>query len=1779
MGTYTDNILFDEGYYLSSYPDVLLGIQYGVYENGLDHWEKYGRDNCYIPNKYFNESNYLHSNPHLVSEASKTEHTCVLHHWLKHSDLVSILAEYSNKGNPLNHPEIKYLEDNLSNNNSLDIIAKIFKDQISEYNAKITNSGLAKISEIVWNDTISENIKLNYAVLLEHQIANKINNNFIIDTATIFPGIDKCYVSINAKLSEICSDIIQTLAKLGELKEVFEQELNVSDKTIELIESLLVEGRITNISDEERILSTLKLAIDKGYKLQTTSLPYFTDLLNKSIFIEVAVQAIHQILETEGNLDSDTKEKLLEIISSDESYNLKEHAVYSIGYYIKNSNSTLADDGTKTLSNLIQTPIGKAAYFTLKAHIKNGGKVEEELQKQLLEYEEILENLNSDNASCGKESEAKTEDVLWKELISENNFDQMVIAEINSILAKIKEVEAEKKIHTWLEDDIVKWSINPEEVNEKIAEVLAVIKRAMFLSQAIEPRLIQVIATLLIYKGENGRLAQIATGEGKSVIVAMLTAIKVLEGNGAEILTSSPILAERDSGDQKKFYQLLGITNGDNTKLAENSQKEAYKQSIVYGDITNYIGDLLRHEYMDRNIRGDRKPGVIVVDEVDNMCIDQSSHIVMLSSLLSRFEFLQPLLVAIWGRLEQIVAQFDTNDEGNLVWVDWQLNLDTNKYDKHKEYEVEDHTKFIHGLLVGYINKLINGTEAIIKVPVHLKAFAKDQVDNWASSAIVAYNYESEKQYTFTKAEDGDFEIAPIDFSNTGIIQTNTELSDGLHQFLEIKHNLKISSEKLTITFMSNKAFFERYKGKIFGMTGTLGTTDDRALLSTLYGVDSISIPTFKPKDFTKLPAVLANDADWENAVIENVKKVLEVRRAVLLIAETVFQAESFKEILESTGYDKTKIKLYSRNDDLQQTLTNRRLEEGEIIIATNLAGRGTDLKTSCDVEKRGGLHVCLSYLPDNYRVEAQALGRTARQGNSGSGQLIINTDEALAKLQNAYTWYQVNGTYSIDNLMEWRNLAETQRLLQDKVCQTEMMTLKDNLFKEFGEFLKKFKHKDKDRELYYNAEVEQSRELWGLWLKDQLKLMECNITDKLDEKSDLSERNNNIKKQVTTNFTKFKDEITEKHKNSTLIINPSYLTIRGLETNSLSDLNRAIELDPDFSFAAHYVKANLLISSNDKAGVKEHLHKALDNINNVIIPLYELPISLVGIQDITNNELPLSKQFRGKINILTTMAENIVLDISIVESAMGDDQIHLTIESFTFLKDAINNYNQLKDEANEISALGIVGFYEIGTIFIPEEDNSFFGNVFAFVVGVFQIVVGAALAIGSSGLLGHLSVGIIVGGIKDVVTTAIATAQGQRIDIGQYFKSKGIELAVSVILAGIQTGIEKLGIGESLGFKKATPATLTERLTDHVMITGISSVAKQALKVGLKKNQREIEESIRKSIHSMLQAHKEELNKVVAYDEWSNNKQAQKKMLAAAQYMLAKDYQGKYRQAHQQILRGVAGGLPVVGAAMTGYDIADTLNDVLSITDDFCDKLGSKMHEYAPSDKHLMNAGLKSKEGGFGSYDANNIISTLSGSNIFSDEILVSGSCSTIPSMELGVFNKQEEKEKIKEVCEKVDDIEDLEFEEQTEKVVNDLGNMITNQIVKMVRNGIFSPIGDMIGSFTWGKFKEFQDQAKDNINKNKEGSKLTPEQEESFRKAETRDESVRVAKEYYEAKNLEVPIEAQNAIMAGLKAKVVDGKLIFENSKGERVDISGYKENFQQQKEPKQEFKQNKQ
>jgi len=658
-----------------------------------------------------------------------------------------------------------------------------------------------------------------------------------------------------------------------------------------------------------------------------------------------------------------------------------------------------------------------------------------------------------------------------------------------------KIVENDAVISTWEEGDIKSWSAiaktHPDKNSpEFIEESIAVIKQANKLFCGHDFRIVQIISLLAFFMGkEGGRLLQISTGEGKSTTAAGLAIIKALQGYSVDIVTSSPILARRDAEEKASLFAMFGLSARHNCDKSDNidSFRGCYDGDIVYGDVANFQYDVLRHEYKGYGTRGQRVFECVIVDEVDSMLIDESGKIAMLASHLPGSEYIEFLYSSIWLRLNFIDNRLEKIDN-KWVFVDKPYFVEEGKIlfegEEGNITRIDDINALRAGHLEDYINDLLS--RDAVKIPEHLKQFVKLQIYSWIKNAITAKNLIPEKDYVIIRNEKGYDVIAPVDYRNTGLINTNTNWTNGLHQFLQIKHGLRLNCETLTTSFISNMEYFKRYGHNIYGMSGTLGSSDSQDLLKSTYGVDLTFIPTYKEKQFLEIPAILTEgEGQWYNQIISGIKKQVEAGRAVLVINESIKVTQQIRALLLGQGYTADKIRIYSSSLGSENEAISGNIDSGDIILATNLAGRGTDIKTTSKLERSGGLHVIVSFLPTNSRVEEQAFGRTSRQGNKGSGQIIANMEVALDALgYHNYPISNLGGFEGSDKLKDLRNYVEGERLLQAKLYESSNIGLDDELFKIYSGLASKLKSEEKNQH-----KLQQLEELWGIRLKE-LKLL-----------------------------------------------------------------------------------------------------------------------------------------------------------------------------------------------------------------------------------------------------------------------------------------------------------------------------------------------------------------------------------------------------------------------------------------------------------------------------------------------------------------------------------------------------------------------------------------------------------------------------------------------------------------------------------------------------------------
>ena len=673
-----------------------------------------------------------------------------------------------------------------------------------------------------------------------------------------------------------------------------------------------------------------------------------------------------------------------------------------------------------------------------------------------------------------------------------------------------------------------------------------------------EPRDIQIISLLffLLKNKDKGLIEQIFTGEGKTIIIAFLATIKALEGKKVDILTSSCVLAERDAKEMKDFYKLFGLsvdyckTNNDK-ELKENKLEnfQCYNADIVYGDTLSFEGDILRTNFMGIIGRGTKRTfDCIIIDEIDNICLDNIKNITELLDDFHGYKFLEYVYLYIFSKLSEI----DKNIK---------LNFKNQNYNNIQE--IDNYQSFIFNNKNNIIEKLIKLSreelldfnklsQKNIIIPEHLHDFIEKRIEKWCESAYDAmYIYKENKQYIISEDPEYGFKtIKPIDFSNTGVIKENTVWT-GLHQFLEIKEGLNLTEENINSCYMSNLTFFKKYISKeennIYGLTGTLGTNKSQNALQLLYNLNLFFIPSFKDSNFKKLPPKITNNLKFYNDLLVN--EIIEIsvnqQRAVLIIFKYIEEVNAINQLLLNLGFPKEKIIKYTRNDLIeQQKFLNSEIQCGSIILSTNLSGRGTDIKISKLLDKKNGLHVILTFIPTSKRIEDQAFGRAGRKGENGSGRFILYSEKPFNQL-----------------IQERDNLENNDFTFLVDVYQKKI-NLFAEIFEDFSDSLKIIEKKIGNDDII----LLDIKEKWALFLiKHELTDIEKEYKD---EKSlQFDERSFNL---IKSEYKKFKQSIFNDIKGKYNYLNALILS----KTKLVPNCDEAIRRSPVLSLGAYMFRS-----------------------------------------------------------------------------------------------------------------------------------------------------------------------------------------------------------------------------------------------------------------------------------------------------------------------------------------------------------------------------------------------------------------------------------------------------------------------------------------------------------------------------------------------------------------------------------------------------------------------------
>ena len=772
--------------------------------------------------------------------------------------------------------------------------------------------------------------------------------------------------------------------------------------------------------------------------------------------------------------------------------------------------------------------------------------------------------------------------------------------------------------------------------------------------------------------------------------------------------------------------------------------------------------------------------------EMENISIEQVISILkeLEEYLLCYFEV---YVLNSEGLLEALSPEYDSEmyDEVGLkckiLVVDKGLSCIVHDVDEVKE-----------GVKQKILNHLQSSNdEQKLVLPQSLHEFAVHQLPTYIDSALKALEMTENREYLI---KDGS--IIPIDFRNSGVVETNKRWGGGLQQMLEMKHHLKISPMSVVTNFLSHVEMFTRYKqkGAIYGLSGTLGLDSNatKQVLKNLFEVSVCSIPTHKQrKVYESAPVIVeGTDDEWFDKISLIINEAISSTqwkkgRAVLVLCEDIKTAHNLKSHVDKKCKPKGKVILYSRSDSSEINSIKHEFSPCEIVIATNLAGRGTDIKVSKEVNHSGGLLCILTFLPSNTRVEKQAFGRTGRSGNPGSVQFVM-------KLSNLPSQYH---GHDITEIRELRAEEEQARL--DDMMSTEIkeVKLQERLFKIHCKFLSDIhqaivKREDK------SVIIDTINERWGQWLQMKTaqigRLEEKKMCDELSKAhqewwQDLSPFTTTILHMPITNLYHF-----IKFGNTLLLKQDKENAAKAFEYFS-----RAITLEEQYACIAYYnraltriiMKRNKHYVSNAISDLKE-ASKCLNIYTKETICTLQLVSSIKpqtnqSIDQSTvcrsgdNNSVDISAQMQVRLQILNFFKKNVDEAVTKAEHLKkeNEDIEACPLGVFSLIPDADNITNK---ELCSLWSLGLEVVYSI-----KKKPRFCWEGLVVCLLGVAQIALGTLITVFSAGSASSLGMGLITEGISDCIDGIVGMAKGEWSWM-EWGISKATGLAISLVSGGI---------------------------------------------------------------------------------------------------------------------------------------------------------------------------------------------------------------------------------------------------------------------------------------------------------------------------------------------------------------------------------------------------------
>ena len=659
--------------------------------------------------------------------------------------------------------------------------------------------------------------------------------------------------------------------------------------------------------------------------------------------------------------------------------------------------------------------------------------------------------------------------------------------EVKKYIKRVAQINALEPTYEKMSDDELKIKFNElkaQVVEEKVTldqilnDVFALVREASKRVLKMRHFDVQLIGGMVL---NEGRIAEMKTGEGKTLVATLPVILNAMSGKGVHVVTVNDYLAKRDATQMGELYNFLGLSvdvilSGG---YDDEVRQAAYNADITYGTNSEFGFDYLRDNMkFEAGQKVQRGHNFVIVDEVDSILIDEARTPLIISGPTNR-------TLDGYIRADQVAKQLSRGTPADP-------NVPGSKPTGDFIVDEKNRTIMITEAGISKAEKLF-GVENLYNLENAVLSHHLDQ-------ALKAHNlFEKDVHYV---VKDG--EVVIVD-EFTGRLSEGRRFSEGLHQALEAKEGVKIQEESQTLADTTYQNYFRMYK-KLAGMTGTAQT--EATEFSQIYNLEVISIPTNVPvKRIDQNDLIYKTQNEKFKAVIDEVKKAHEKGQPVLVGTASIERSEVLHEMLKKAGIPHSV--LNAKNHEKEAEIIAQAGVKGAVTIATNMAGRGVDIRINDEVRDLGGLYIIGTERHESRRIDNQLRGRAGRQGDPGMSRFYLSLEDNLLRIFGSdrikaiMDRLGIDEGESIESRMVTRAVENAQKKVESLHFEARKHLLEyDDVANEQRKTIYKYRDELLDKNYDMSEKIAQNRVEYVTNLLDMAEIFHGGLKDDFDIKN-----------------------------------------------------------------------------------------------------------------------------------------------------------------------------------------------------------------------------------------------------------------------------------------------------------------------------------------------------------------------------------------------------------------------------------------------------------------------------------------------------------------------------------------------------------------------------------------------------------------------------------------------------------------------------------------------------